>query len=471
MIVELILTNHIIPSGAVKTPAGGNMFGEKEARKVCQQVLSQCSGLGAGVLVIAEDVALTHFSNCSVHESVVERKVSVILQIFRGKRRGTATTHRLEGEALTQLVARARTDAETNPEDLDHPELPEPAVYAAVQAFDAETADYPAEKRREMAEKACTLAVSQGMAAAGGFLTGSGALYIANSRGLFACHTSTNADFQMRAVSPDSSGWAHASGQSAKDISVAALAREAVEKARQGRNPRQVEPGVYPVILEPYAVEDLLQMLNYHGMSAMDVYEGRSWMNEMLGEKAMDTRVSIWDDGLDTEGMPMPFDFEGVPKQLVEIVQNGVVMGPVYDRYTAGIMGKTSSGHAMPPSFRGKGPLATNLFMAGGDATVEEMIASTERGLYITRFWYTRLARLKGCEVAGATHDGVFWIENGKIAYPVQDLRFSQSYVEALKGVQMVGKERRLLASEFGGMAMRVPALKIREFHFTGAAT
>ena len=361
-------------------------------------------------------------------------------------------------------------DAETNPEDPDYPELPEPSHYATVQAFDAETANYPAAQRREMAGEACALAESQGLAASGGFLTGSGALFVANSQGLFASHASTNADFQMRAVGQDSSGWAHASGWSAKDIPVGLLAQEAVEKANRGRKPQRIEPGIYPVILDPYATEDLLQMLNYHGMGALDVYQGRSWMNEVLGEKAMDEQVSIWDDGLDAQGMPMPFDFEGVPKTRVDIVLNGVVMGPLYDRYTAAKMGKTSSGHAIPPGFRGKGPLATNLFMAGGEATLEEMIASTERGLYITRFWYTRLARRKGCEVAGTTHDGVFWIENGKIVYPVNDLRFSQSYVEALRGVEMVGKEQRLLASEFGGMAIRVPALKLREFNFTGTA-
>jgi PmbA protein len=447
------------------------MLGEKEARKVCQQALSQCDGLAAEVLIIAKDVSLTHFANCAIFESVVERKVSLVLQIFRGKRRGTATTHNLDSEGLTQVVARARMDADTNPEDPDHPELPEPVSYATVQAFDAETANYPTAQRKELAGEACSLAASQGLAASGGFLTGSGALYITNSQGLFASHASTNADFQMRVVGQDSSGWAHASGWRAKDIQVNLLAQEAIEKAKLGRNPQRIEPGVYPVILDPYATEDLLQMLNFHGMGALDVYQGRSWMNDVLGEKAMDEQVSIWDDGLDAQGMPMPFDFEGVPKTRLDIVLNGVVMGPVYDRYTAAMMGKTSSGHAIPPGFRGKGPLATNLFMAGGEAILEEMIASTERGLYITRFWYTRLARRKGCEVAGTTHDGVFWIENGKIAYPVNDLRFTQSYVEALKGVEMVGKERRLLASEFGGMAMRVPALKLREFNFTGIAT
>jgi PmbA protein len=154
----------------------------------------------------------------------------------------------------------------------------------------------------------------------------------------------------------------------------------------------------------------------------------------------------------------------------VDIVRNGVVMGPVYDRYTAAGMGKISTGHAMPPTFRGMGPLATNLFFAAGEASLDDMIRSTERGLYITRFWSTHLERSKGCVVNGTTRDGVFMIEKGKISYPVKNLCFTQSYVEALANVEMVGRETRLMASEFGGIAMSVPALKIRNFKFIGSA-
>ena len=209
-------------------------------------------------------------------------------------------------------------------------------------------------------------------------------------------------------------------------------------------------------------------MLNYYGMGSQAVLEGRSWMNDRLGEKVMSELVDIRDDGLEPEGVPMPFDFEGVPKQRVEVVERGVVQGPVYDRITAQKMGKTTTGHALPPTMRSLGPIATNLFMSPGKTSAEAMVRSTERGLYISRFWYTRLVHPRDCVITGMTRDGVFFIENGELAYPVKDLRFTQSYVEALAKVETVGEETRLLMSEFGGQATRAPALKISESSFTG---
>jgi predicted Zn-dependent protease len=152
----------------------------------------------------------------------------------------------------------------------------------------------------------------------------------------------------------------------------------------------------------------------------------------------------------------------------VNIVEKGVVQGPVFDRITAKKMGKDTTGHALPPTMRSFGPIATNLFMAPGTSSTEEMIKSTKRGLYISRFWYTRLVHPRDCVITGMTRDGVFLIENGELAYPIKDLRFTQSYVEALANLESVGNETRLLMSEFGGQATRVPGLKISKFTFTG---
>ncbi len=183
----------------------------------------------------------------------------------------------------------------------------------------------------------------------------------------------------------------------------------------------------------------------------------------------MNPLVSIWDDGVDIKGSPLPFDFEGVPKQRVDIVKQGVVMGPVYDRYSGAKMGKPSTGHAMPLNFRNFGPLAMNVFMAPGNSSVKEMIASTKKGLYINRFWYTRLVHPRDCVITGMTRDGVFMIEDGAIAYPVKNLRYTMPYVKALANVEAVGNKAQLLVGEFGGLSNNVPALKINEFTFTGS--
>jgi PmbA protein len=222
-------------------------------------------------------------------------------------------------------------------------------------------------------------------------------------------------------------------------------------------------------VLEHYVTEDLVGSLNFSGMSAQAVNEGRSWMNDRIGQQLMSPQVSIWDDGLDVRGAPLPFDFEGVPKQRVDIVRQGTVVGPVYDRYTGAKMGKPSTGHAPPINFRGFGPLALNLFMATGDQSVQEMVSSTKKGLYINRFWYTRIVHPRECVMTGMTRDGVFMIEDGELTFPVKNLRFTMSYVKALVNVEAVGKEAHLIVGEFGGISSHIPALKVNDFTFTGS--
>jgi len=446
------------------------MLGEVEAHRVCQQILSQCECQAAEVLVLSEDLALTRFARNAIQNDETEQSVNLILRVMIGKRIGTASSSRLDDESLLLALGRAWTNAQTSPEEAEYLPLPEPVQYTPVEAFDPVTADNSPEQRAETVEEICALAENKALTASGVLATGSEEVAVVNSEGLRAYYASTKANFETIVTGEDSSGRTHAAAWRLEDLPVKALGIEAVENAGRGHKPKLVDAGEYTVVAGPHATEDMLQMLNYHGINAQDVYEGRSWMNDLIGERAMDEKVSIWDDGLDPLGLPMPFDFEGVPKQRVEIVQNGVVMGPVYDRQTAARLGKSATGHAMPPTFRGMGALAGNLFMAGGEASLEEMIHSTERGLYVTGFWYTHLMSPRGCLVTGMTRDGAFMIEKGKITHPVKNLCFTQSYVEALRNVEMIGKERRLMASEFGGITLCVPALKIRQFNFTGPA-
>jgi predicted Zn-dependent protease len=412
---------------------------------------------------------LTRFANNCIHQNVAERNATLTVRLLRGKRMGLATTNRLDEDGLFTVVEQARALAAVSPEDPDYPGLPEPAKYAKVNSFDQPTADYSPQARAEAVGTVCRLSSEKGLSGSGLFSTGINEVVIANTQGVFAYHLRTSADFQTVVTSEDASAREQGSGWRVGDIPVESMGREAIQKAEVGSNPRSLEPGEYTVVLTPYATEDLLNMLNYYGIGAQAVFEGRSWMNDRLGEKAMSNLVDIWDDGLDRNGMPMSFDFEGVPRQRVDIVEKGVVRSPVFDRITAGKMGQTTTGHALPPTMRSLGPIATNLFMAPGHSSTEQMIRSTERGLYIGRFWYTRLVHPRDCVITGMTRDGVFLIEDGELAFPVKDLRFTQSYVEALANVETVGSETRLLTSEFGGLATRVPGLKISGFNFTGS--
>ena len=448
------------------------MLEYNQAQELSQQILKRCGKEPAELVLFHKEHSLTRFANNSIHQNVAEHNLTIYLRLLPGKRQGMASTNRVDPAALDELVSRARANAAASPEDPDLPGLAEPAKYSAIEAFDHSTAVYSPELRADQVGTVCSLALDKGLNSSGAFSTGVNGVSIANSQGLFAYHNITEADFQTVVMSEDSSGRAQASSWKAAEIDTEAIGREAIHKAEQGRNPRHVEPGEFPVILDPYVTDDLLDMLNMYGMGGRTVLDGRSWMNDRLGEQIMSPQVRIWDDGLNPEGMPMPFDSEGVPKQKVDIVSKGVAISPVYDRYTADQAGTSSTGHALPPYFPAFmhtiGPIGLNLFMAPGEASLEDMIRSTKKGLYITRFWYTRLVHPRDCIVTGMTRDGVFMVENGEIAYPVKNLRFTQSYVDALANVETLGRETRLLKSEYGSHAKCVPALKLNRFAFTG---
>lgn len=445
------------------------MIEEKEARKLSDSILKRCHGGPAEVMILIDDTALTRFANNIIHQNVSERDAEVTIRFFIGKQIGTATTNRLDDKGLDELVERARVNATASPEDPNYPGLPEPEKYLLVECWDQKTATYSAEERARAVGMVCRLAGEQRLNASGAFSTGAGGMVVANTKGVFAYHARTKADFQTVVMGVDSSGRAQESAWMADKLNVEVLGRQAIDTARRGSNPVKIEPGEYTVVVEHYVTEDMISSLDFYGMGAQTVQEGRSWMTERMGKQVMSPQVSIWDDGLNVQGSPHPFDYEGVPKQRVDIIKQGVVMGPVYDRYTGAKMGKPSTGHAMPANFRGSGPLATNVFMEPGKMSVEEMISSTDKGLYINRFWYTRLVHPRDCVITGMTRDGVFMIENGEITYPVKNLRYTMSYVQALANVDAVGKDAHLLLSEFGGFSNSVPALKIRGFNFTGS--
>jgi predicted Zn-dependent protease len=187
-----------------------------------------------------------------------------------------------------------------------------------------------------------------------------------------------------------------------------------------------------------------------------------------LGERVTGDNITIWDDGHDPRGLVSPFDYEGVPKQRVPLIENGVAKNVVYDSFTAGReQGKASTGHSLPAP-NTFGPIPSNLFLAPGQATKEEMLASTERGIWVTRFHYTNTLHPVKTILTGMTRDGTFLIENGQITRPLKNLRFTQSVLEAFSRAEMLGSELKLIKIRWGGVATCAPAAKIREFQFTG---
>lgn len=449
------------------------MLGEAKSKSIADQMLGSISADAAEVVISSKLSDLTRFYKNSVHQNVEEKEVRVHLRAWAGARSGAASTNALDEGSLKELATRVAEMMALSPESDESPILTQPTSLTGVASLDQAAIEQTPQARAEAVRQVCEAAAERGLEAYGAYLVEASELAVANSEGHFGHHAGSLADFQTVVRNNGASGWAQASHWKLDEVPVQSLGEEAIRKAAEAADPRSMEPELITVVLDPYATVDLLQMLALPGMSGRAVAEGRSWISERIGQQAMNESVSIWDDGLDLAGVPQPFDSEGAPKQRLDIVRDGVVKGGVYDRETAAQQDIKSTGHALSPDFpamiRMYSPLPTNLFMAPGDQSTQEMIESTERGMYITRFHYTRHVHPRDCVVTGMTRDGVYLIEGGKIQASVKDFRFTQSYVEALDNVEAIGSETRLIVDDFLKAAVSAPAVKIRDFRFTGA--
>ncbi|MBN1953835.1 MAG: TldD/PmbA family protein [Anaerolineae bacterium] len=452
------------------------MIGKAAMNKIAQRLLAAAKDGQTEVVVYCVEERLTRYANNVIHQNVAEANTAIAVRTALGKRVGVATTNDVSDGGLARAVEAARGSARLQPEDPDFPGFPEPAAVEAVDAFDEATAAYSPTDRAHDVGVVCRRAEEASCIASGAFCTGVQEIAVANSHGVFAYHPSTIADLTTVVMTGDSAGYSAGAHWQVAQVDVPALGQEAIERALRGRNPQSIAPGVYPVVLEAHAVIDIVAFISQMA-GALAVAEGRSWMAGRQGEQLMSPLVSIRDDGRDPAGLPFPFDFEGTPRQAVDIVRDGVVGDAVYDRRWAIKEGKQNTGHALPaahpasPWISGTtlGPIPMHPAMETGAQTVQEMIAATERGLYVTRFHYTRVVHPREAVITGMTRDGLFLIENGEITTPVKNLRFTQSYVEALRNVEMVGREACRERPFFS--IVRAPALKLSAFQFTGATT
>jgi predicted Zn-dependent protease len=261
---------------------------------------------------------------------------------------------------------------------------------------------------------------------------------VANS-GVFAYQLQTTAELTTTMMSPTSSGHAETLAVDVGEIDGPATAAEAIDKCLRSVDPVSLEPGQYEVILEEYAVADILDFLAYLSLGAQAYQEKRSFISGHLGERLMGENVSIWDDGLSPNTVANPFDFEGVPRRRVDFIIDGVAKDVVYDSYYGGKEGKESTGHALPAGAT-FGPVPSNMFLKAGDATKEQMLASVEKGIWVSRFWYTRPVHPLKVIVTGMTRDGTFLIEKGKITAPIKNFAY-HGYVDAER-CEMIGRER-----------------------------
>jgi len=442
-----------------------------EALRLAEDVLGRAMQLGASeaeVLVASDDSFLTRFANSEIHQNVAERSHSVNLRFVSGKRIAVLSTGRTDDDGLRLLVERASAVVRNVEELEDWGGLPSPdganAVHPAA-TWSTATADATPELRADGVRAVIAAADASGLTAYGSFATGTDSIAIVNSAGIRASEQRSSSQLITVHMSPGGgNGYAEAVAMDASTIDAAAIGREAASKARASDNPVSIDAGDYPVVLEEYAVVDITDYLGYLGFSALAIQEGRSFVEP--GKKIGSDLVTLVDDGADPAGLPMSFDYEGVPKQKVSLIEAGVCRNVVYDAQTAAREGRRSTGHGLPAP-NPYGPFPINTIMSAGTTPRDELIGGLDRGLLVTRFHYTNPVHPKLAIITGMTRDGTFLVEGGKIVGPVRNLRYTQSYLDALAGVTAVGSTRKTIKGFLGGAA--IPAVRVESWTFTGA--
>jgi PmbA protein len=427
--------------------------------------------------------ALTRFANNTIHQNVAEENYGVSVRTVFGGRTARATTNKFDDESLRDVVGASESLSkvqEPDPELLPVANAGEGAratqtPASVVSRHFEQTAKLTPAQRSDAVGKIVAIAQKQNLTAAGIFSSSDTVEGVFNSRGLSAWHTQTSAEISITMLAADSSGWQKANSPDVAKLNAEALARIAAEKAVKSASPREIPPGKHTVILEPAAVLDTVgfAFFDFGGLAILDQ---RSFLSNRIGIKLFGENISIADDVHHPLQSGSPFDGEGVPRQRVQLVENGVVKRLVYARATADRMKKSeyagkvgpieTTGHGFPiPNEMGEAPMNIVFEAPGEPKTVAQMISGTERGILVTRLWYIREVDPYEKILTGMTRDGTFLIENGSVVCGLRNFRFNQSLIEMLSKVEEMSTPVRTSGEE--SFDMVVPAMKVRDFNFT----
>lgn len=412
------------------------------------------------IFLYSDRMGLTRFANSVIHQNLIRKSNILNTRLVYGKKIGTSRTTTFGPKKIKEQLALAKESSRYT-EDPDFVSLPPPQKgYTELKNFSRKTDTFTPEERGEGVERIVELMKKNKLKTAGYFATSSTSLTVVNTLGLKASTQLTEAELSITAIGDNSTGYAEMQSFDVGKIDLVQIAQRAVDKAVRSRNPIDIEPGKYTVVLEPLAVSDLIRYLSFLSFGALPFHENRSYLSNNLGERVASPLVTIYDDVHDLRTIGFPFDFEGAAKKRVTFIEDGIAKSVAYDSYTANRWEKENTGHALLPP-NPYGPFPINLIMESGELPRDEIIHSCKRGLLITRFWYVRIISPKETMVTGMTRDGTFLIENGEIARPVKNLRFQERIMDALSRVEAVSKETESHSAV-------VPWVKIRDFNFIG---
>ena len=435
----------------------------EELLSIADGVLARApAGSEAEVTVTETATALTRYANGGIHQNVADRTLGLRLRLVRDGRSGVAETQVTRDDAVAALVETAEMIRAHSPQgDPVHPITPDGGEDIE-HGYSAATAAVTPEERADKVGVVCAAAAKLGQKAFGTYENTITAVAIASSMGLRRAARRSEAELIAVCRGDDGSAYGARFGADADTLGAHELATEVTERCARNQGAVAIDPGVYEVVLSPYAAGEMLEYLGLIGLGGLAVLENRSFMH--FGERMMSEAVTITDDVRRQELAPLPFDGEGATTRPVTIIDGGTCAAVVHNSVTAARAHTSTTGHSFPQP-NSQGPLPHYLCLAPGDGDVDAMISACTRGLLITRFWYVRPVHPTKTIITGMTRDGTFLIEDGRLVRPVRDLRFTQSIVDALADVRSIGRERLAARGYFGGSL--APWLHLGGFTFS----
>ncbi len=461
------------------------MLSKEQAADIFDRICGFSSADEVEAIFTVSRFALTRFANNTIHQNVEEENSIVSVRTNFGGRTARSTANQFDDESLRRAVAASENLARVQAPDPDLLAMPTPDEansgdgpgderVRATRFFEETAAISPAD-RAEVVRGIVSVASRHKLTTAGIYSNSESREGIFNSRGLANWHQQTLAEVSITMLGEDSSGWQKLNSPNVGNLDPSRLAETAAQKAVSSARPREITPGKYTVILEPAAVLDIVGFMfwDYSGVAILDQ---RSFLNDRIGTQLFGANINISDDALHPLQAGSPFDGEGMRRKRVQLVENGVVNRVVYARATAPKMKNSeyaakvgpieATGHGFPlPNEVGEMPM--NIVFGGPEKPqgVDQMIASTERGVLVTRLWYIREVDPYEKIVTGMTRDGTFLVENGKVQCGLRNFRFNQSLISMLSNVDAMSVPVRACGEE--SFDMVVPAMKVREFNFT----
>lgn len=442
------------------------MYRKDQIFQLIDKALAQTQGHPARVTVNSSAEGLSRIANSEIHQNVFEDRTSLTVSVYASHKVSSITTNLLSDEGIAEAVKEAIDNLELLPEGEEQPDLiSEPQTLETLR-FNQELADNFGVQRRAQLIADGLQGIEAPYLAFGQLSYSESAMGIGNTAGIRRYADSNQVNFNLL-IADDQGGTGYAS-MFATEPSQVDLARTfeiALQKAKANRDPIEIEPGAYTVILEPQAVSNLLMYMLMGGFNGAMHLNKVSFLTDRIGEQVFSEKLSAVDDWSDPLSPGIAFDSDGAPRQRLNMVDHGVVKEIAYDPATAKKMGAQPTGHSI--SFMGgRGAIPINVVIAGGEKPLAQIIAETDKALLVTRFHYMNPVNMRQSVMTGLTRDGFFLIENGKISKAVRNMRFTENMIEAFNRIEEIASDRSAISAFMGAVCL--PGMKISEFHFTG---